>query len=119
MLYERRVEPLSTQWRSYQRAGGAHDTARRSYTERVEGMICLPQHLILVTLKGGAEYQEVEASCGHRFVGSDHPGTVSFEFHVTDADLRLVVRTLILRPTKKRTIVLTTGERSGAHHSSP
>jgi AraC family transcriptional regulator len=78
MLYERRIEPLSTQWRSYQWAGGAFDTARRSYTERVEGIICMPQHLILVTLKGGAEYQEVEASCGHRFVGSDHPGTVSF-----------------------------------------
>ena len=38
----------------------------------------MPQHLILVTLKGGAKYQEVEASCGHRFVGGDHPGTVSF-----------------------------------------
>jgi AraC family transcriptional regulator len=78
MLYERRVEPLSTQWRSFHWAGGAFDTARRSYTERVEGIICMPQHLILITLKGGAEYQEVEASCGHRFVGSDHPGTVSF-----------------------------------------
>jgi AraC family transcriptional regulator len=78
MLYERRVEPLSTEWRSFHWAGGAFDTARRSYTERVEGIICTPQHLILVTLKGGAEYQEVEASCGHRFVGSDHPGTVSF-----------------------------------------
>lgn len=66
MLYERRVEPLSTEWRSFQWAGGAFDTARRSYTERVEGIICTPQHLILVTLKGGAEYQEVEASCGHR-----------------------------------------------------
>jgi AraC family transcriptional regulator len=78
MLYERRVEPLSAEWRSFQWAGGAFDTARRSYTERVEGVICVPQHLVLVTLKGGAEYQEVEASCGHRFVGSDHPGTVSF-----------------------------------------
>jgi AraC family transcriptional regulator len=78
MLYERRVEPLSTEWRSFHWAGGAFDTARRSYTERVEGIICTPQHLIMVTLKGGAEYQEVEASCGHRFVGSDHPGTVSF-----------------------------------------
>ena len=78
MLYERRVEPLSTEWRSFQWAGGAFDTARRRFTERVEGIICIPQHLVLVTLKGGAEYQEVEASCGHRFVGSDHPGTVSF-----------------------------------------
>lgn len=78
MLYERRVEPLSTEWRSYQWAGGAFDTARRQHTKHVEGIICVPQHLILVTLKGGADYQEVEASCGHRFVGSDHPGTVSF-----------------------------------------
>jgi AraC family transcriptional regulator len=78
MLYERRVEPLSTEWRSFQWAGGAFDTARRRATARVEGIICMPQHLILVTLKGGADYQEVESSCGHRFVGSDHPGTVSF-----------------------------------------
>jgi AraC family transcriptional regulator len=78
MLYERRVEPLSAEWRSFQWSGGSFDTARRSYTERVEGIICMPQHLVLVTLKGGAEYQEVEASCGHRFVGSDHAGTVSF-----------------------------------------
>jgi AraC family transcriptional regulator len=78
MLYERRVEPLSTEWRSFRWAGGAFDTARRHHTARVEGIICMPQHLILVTLKGGADYQEVEASCGHRFVGSDHPGTVSF-----------------------------------------
>lgn len=78
MLYERRVEPLSAEWRSFQWATGAFDTARRSHTERVEGIICTPQHLVLVTLKGGAEYQEVEASCGHRFTGSDHAGTVSF-----------------------------------------
>jgi AraC family transcriptional regulator len=78
MHSERRVEPLSTEWRSFQWSGGAFDTARRSLTERVEGIICVPQHLIMVTLKGGAEYQEVEASCGHRFVGSDHAGTVSF-----------------------------------------
>jgi AraC family transcriptional regulator len=78
MQYERRVEPLSAEWRSFRWRGGAFDTARRSFTERVEGIICTPQHLILVTLKGGAEHQEVESSCGHRFVGSDHPGTVSF-----------------------------------------
>jgi AraC family transcriptional regulator len=78
MQYERRVEPLSTEWRSFQWSGGAFDTARRSMTGRVEGIICVPQHLIMVTLKGGAEYQEVEASCGHRYVGSDHAGTVSF-----------------------------------------
>jgi AraC family transcriptional regulator len=78
MHYERRVEPLSTEWRSFQWAGGVFDTARRHHTERVEGVICVPQHLILVTLRGSADYQEVEASCGHRYVGSDHAGTVSF-----------------------------------------
>jgi hypothetical protein len=78
MHYERRVEPLSTEWRSFQWTGGAFDTVRRAYTETVEGIICMPQHLILVTLNGGAKYQEVEASCGHRFIGGDHPGTVSF-----------------------------------------
>jgi AraC family transcriptional regulator len=78
MLYERRVEPLSTEWCSLRWAGGSFDTARRAYTDRVEGIICTPEHLILVTMKGGAEYQEVEASCGHHFVGSDHAGTVSF-----------------------------------------
>ncbi|MGK9232981.1 AraC family transcriptional regulator [Inquilinus limosus] len=78
MAYERRIEPRATGWRSFAWAGGVFDTARRSYTEAVEGTIRIPHHLVLVTLTGGARHQEVVSSCGHRFVGSDRPGAVSF-----------------------------------------
>jgi AraC family transcriptional regulator len=78
MAYERRIEPRAAGWRSFAWANGVFDTARRSYTEAVEGTICTPHHLVMVTLRGGAQHQEVTASCGHRYVGSDRPGAVSF-----------------------------------------
>ncbi|MFE0752656.1 helix-turn-helix transcriptional regulator [Inquilinus sp. NPDC058860] len=78
MAYERRIEPRATGWRSFAWAGGVFDTARRPYTEAVEGTILIPHHLVLVTLAGGARHQEVVSSCGHRYVGSDRPGAVSF-----------------------------------------
>lgn len=76
--YERRVEPLAAQWRSFGWSAGVFDTARRSYTENVEGVIRTPQHLVMVTLKGGAEQLEVSSECGHRYGGPDRAGAVSF-----------------------------------------
>jgi AraC family transcriptional regulator len=77
MAYERRIEPRALDWRSFAWSNGIFDTARRSYTEAVEGVICTPHHLIMVTLSGGARHQEVAASCGHRYVGADRAGAVS------------------------------------------
>ncbi|WP_437942412.1 helix-turn-helix transcriptional regulator [Sorangium sp. So ce341] len=65
-------------WRSFAWAGGAFDTARRPYTASVDGTILTPDHLVLVTLRGGAEHLEVATACGHRYAGPDRPGAVSF-----------------------------------------
>jgi hypothetical protein len=78
MPYLRKIDPPALDWRSCAWGNGAFDTARRPYNEAVEGTICTPHHLVLVTIGGGAEYLEVAAACGHNYVGNDRPGTVSF-----------------------------------------
>ncbi len=75
--YERRIEPAALGWRSFAWSTGVFDTARRPYTDRVEGTIRTPQHLVMVTLRGQAERLEVTSSCGHRYTGLDRPGAVS------------------------------------------
>lgn len=62
MGYVRRVEPVAVEWRGFSWDSGAFDTARRSFTELVEGTICTPRHLLLVTLGGGARRFEVTTS---------------------------------------------------------
>jgi AraC family transcriptional regulator len=89
MSYERRVEPLALDWRSFAWNNGVFDTARRSYTDNVEGMIRTPHHLVMVTLRGQAERLEVSSSCGHRYAGADRPGTVSFVPAHCERQLRL------------------------------
>ena len=76
--YVRRVEPLAIGWRGVAWAGGRFDTAHRPYTPLVEGEIRTPAHLLLVTLRGGAERLEVDSDCGHRYRGEERPGVVSF-----------------------------------------
>jgi AraC family transcriptional regulator len=76
--YERRVEPRALGWRSFAWQTGVFDTAYRPLTRDVEGMIRMPQHLVMVTLRGGAASLEATSCCGHRYSGSDRPGTVSF-----------------------------------------
>lgn len=76
--YVRRVEPLAVGWRGAAWAGGRFDTAHRPYTPLVEGEIRTPAHLLLVTLRGGAERLEVDSDCGHRYRGKERPGAVSF-----------------------------------------
>jgi AraC family transcriptional regulator len=41
-------------------------------------VIRTPEHVIMVTLTGGAQRLEVAADCGHRFTGPDVSGAVSF-----------------------------------------
>jgi AraC family transcriptional regulator len=57
---------------------GVFDTARRPFTRLVEGRMRTPQHLLLVTLRGGADRLEVSTDCGHRYDGADRAGAVSF-----------------------------------------
>ncbi|MGE0611664.1 MAG: hypothetical protein AB7O70_04895, partial [Hyphomicrobiales bacterium] len=74
----RKFEPLARGWRSFAWDHGVFDTAARPFTRQVEGVIRTPHHMVLVTLDGGADHQEVTAACGHRFRGSDSAGSVSF-----------------------------------------
>jgi AraC family transcriptional regulator len=74
----RHMHPACLDWRSAAWADGVFDTARRDLTQAVEGTMRLPHHLILVTLRGGAERLEVRSDCGHRYAGPDQPGAVSF-----------------------------------------
>jgi AraC family transcriptional regulator len=76
--YTRRVEPLAIEWCNFSWNGGSFDAGRRPFTKDVEGSIALPHDLVLVTLSGGARRLEVTADCGHRYVGHDFAGAVSF-----------------------------------------
>jgi len=78
VAYLRRMEPVASDWRNHAWSTGAFDTGRRPATPAAEGVFCTPQHLVIVTLRGGARHQEVRADCGHRFMGPDRPGAVSF-----------------------------------------
>lgn len=74
----RRVEPMALDWATLHWPGGRFDTARRTATPAVEGTIGLADHLVLVTVEGGAEHLEVADDSGHRFAGADFAGAVSF-----------------------------------------
>jgi hypothetical protein len=54
MAYVRKVEPTAVEWTGFSWDKGSFDTARRSYTEVVEGTICTPNHIVFVTLGGCA-----------------------------------------------------------------
>jgi AraC family transcriptional regulator len=83
----RRVEPLALDWRSVRWNGGGFDTARRPFTEQVEGPIRTPQYLVLATLQGGARALSVRADCGHRYEGPEHAGAISIV--IPDCERRL------------------------------
>lgn len=75
------IERLSTRpdgWRRTAWAGGSFETAHRPLTPLVEGCIRSDRHLVMVTLRGGAERHEIWADDGHRYDGPDRPGSVSF-----------------------------------------
>ncbi len=57
---------------------GSFTTAHRPATRLVEGEIVSPNHLIMVTLRGGAARHEIRTDDGHRYDGPDRPGSVSF-----------------------------------------
>lgn len=76
--YTRKIEPLARDWRSFEWSTGAFDTAQRAYTEIVSGTMQTPYHLVLVTIRGGAQQLEVHSACGHHYQGPDRAGSVSF-----------------------------------------
>lgn len=84
------LEPRSQGWRSFGWGMGTFDTAHRPPTTVVEGTIHTADHLVLVTLKGGARHMEVTAEGGHRYAGPDRAGAVSFV--PADCERRLVLR---------------------------
>ncbi|BBK32845.1 AraC family transcriptional regulator [Stella humosa] len=89
-MAQRVLEPRSQGWRSFGWGQGSFDTAHRPPTPLVEGTIHTPDHLVLVTLRGGARRIEVSAAGGHRYAGPDRPGAVSFV--PADCERRLVLR---------------------------
>jgi AraC family transcriptional regulator len=88
--YRRQIEPLALGWRRIAWNTGAFDTGHRPFTDEVEGTICIPHHLVMVTLRGQARSLEVSSSCGHRYTGADRPGAVSFV--PADCERRLRLR---------------------------
>ncbi|MFB8831829.1 hypothetical protein ACE0DR_26980 [Azotobacter sp. CWF10] len=75
---------ISSTWSS-----GTFDAGHRSFTEFVEGSICIPQHLILVTLSGQARHLEVTSSSGHCYRGGERANMVSFVPAHHDRQFRL------------------------------
>lgn len=72
---------LSTQpdgWRRLEWIGGSFETAHRPHTTLVEGAIKSDRHLVMATLRGGAERHEIRTDDGHRYDGPDRPGSISF-----------------------------------------
>jgi AraC family transcriptional regulator len=77
-MHVRTIEPRAIGWRGFAWPGGVLDSAHRPFTDVVEGTICIPHPLVLVTVRGGARLQEVTTACGHRYHGRDLAGAVSF-----------------------------------------
>jgi AraC family transcriptional regulator len=77
-LFPARLSSGPTGLRRQDWPGGAFTTAYRPATRFVEGEIASSNHLVMVTLRGGAERHEIRADDGHRYDGPDRPGSVSF-----------------------------------------
>ncbi len=76
-MHARTFEPIAQDLRSFSWRGGSFDTGQRPYTERVDGFMRTPNHVLLLTLRGGARHIEVRTDCGHAYSGPDRPGAVS------------------------------------------
>lgn len=57
---------------------GAFESARRGYTEAVEGSLCPPQPIVFATLRGGAKRHIMATGDGCRYEGPDRAGMISF-----------------------------------------
>jgi len=68
--------PVGLRAQSWQ--GGRFVTARRERTAFVEGRILLPDHTVMVTLRGGAARHETICASGERTDGPDRAGLASF-----------------------------------------
>ncbi|RVJ47740.1 AraC family transcriptional regulator [Sinorhizobium meliloti] len=73
-----RVRPEADQRRRFTWQGGAFEIGRRGHADCVEGDISSDVHLVMATLKGGAQLHEYVTDEGFRFSGSDRPGYVSY-----------------------------------------
>ncbi|MDQ8731037.1 AraC family transcriptional regulator [Bradyrhizobium sp. LHD-71] len=73
-----KVSPLPSDHKRFEWDGACFESARRGYTQAVEGAISPKRHLLMVTLHGGARQHEYVADCGFRYHGADRPGSVSF-----------------------------------------
>lgn len=74
----RQIEPLAEGWRTSRWNAGQFDTAGRTFTPEVEGIIRTADHVLMVTLSGSAQCVEVSTDCNHRYIGCDNAGAVSF-----------------------------------------
>lgn len=86
----RRLEPMADGWQRFAWDGGAFDMAHRQHTEVVEGTICTPHHLVLVTIGGSARKLEVRTDDGHRYDGPDRCGAVSLVPAHCERQIRLL-----------------------------
>lgn len=77
-MYRRVHEPEALDPRAAVWRGGRFDAGRRPFTARVEGVTRTADHLLLVTLSGGARRVEVVTDDRHRYEGPDRAGAVSF-----------------------------------------
>jgi AraC family transcriptional regulator len=88
-MYRRVHEPEALDPRSALWPGGRFDAGRRPMTPLVEGVTRTADHLLLVTLRGGARRLSVVSDCGHRYEGPDCAGAVSFVPGECERRLRL------------------------------
>lgn len=73
-----KATPPPVDRRRYHWGGGLFETAYRPFTPLVEGRLEPEEAVVMVTLRGGAEYHDIVTDDGFRFRGPDRAGTVSF-----------------------------------------
>jgi AraC family transcriptional regulator len=76
--YAGRIDPPPSNWRSFEWEGGSFQVADRQRTATVEGTLCPPKPVLMVTLRGGADRHELKTDDGLRFDGADHAGSASY-----------------------------------------
>lgn len=72
------LSPAASDYAEFAWGRGVFETARRPFTELVEGTIRAPHHTVMVTLHGGARRHRMQTECGYRYDGPDRSGSVSF-----------------------------------------
>jgi AraC family transcriptional regulator len=73
-----KVTPPPPNRRRFAWDNGVFETARRPFTDAVEGTLLSPHPILMVTLRGGAERHEFVTEDGFRHDGADRAGAMSF-----------------------------------------